>query len=215
MTEFEDRLGNYYMRLKNSNSLIQTIIKDKDEEKMRVFLYPKDEKELTTAEVILDFAEDFTDLLTRCITGQVENVPVENNPAIEFIIQVIKASRNNEQIKTIDQSDEEEAKLLYDIFVIMLSEKSREEAVYYIADKAGFNLDNDKEAELLMYYIEKAKTLAPEGPSIDNLENAEMEKLEKTKRFVKAFHKCCEEGKKETDEMDLGPLLKLLMELGQ
>ena len=205
MTDFEDRLTDYLVMLKQ-NKLIYSIFDAKEGESRRVLLFPKDEEELARAIDAYTFLDDFAHLTFDIRLGDINPIPVEENTAFALCIDIINNLKNNRPLAPIQDDDKNVAKLMYDCAVGFFSEESQEDAIRYMSEQTGFDLNNEKESELFYYYLDKAKDLIPSSPS-DEEDN-------KTSEIGKYFHELYVNGKKNGNDNDLGKaILRLLMNL--
>ncbi len=212
MTEFEERLANHLEKLRSNATMVSLIKKYvKDEVEQRKIFYPKDEKELADAEAIVTFMDDYVDLMFRNATGNVKEIAIEDNYGIKYMASCIKAGRYNLEPPNLNSfTPEELAQIVYGTTVAFLTPDSTDKSIEYLARICDFNIHDSKEAELFLYYLEKAHNALP---STNNLEINNIEEDELMSNFIKEFHKICENGKIEEKEDPIVGLVKLLLEL--
>ena len=203
MTEFEDRLTDYLVKLKQ-NKLIYSMINAKEEKSKRALLFPKNEEELEAAIDYYTYLDDVTHLIFDVRFGDVKPVPAEENAAFALCINIINTLKNKQSTVPIPNDDRYLAKLMYDCVVgFFLDESKQKETIRYISEQTGFDLNNAKEAELFNYYLEQAKVMIPSSPD---------DTPEKTNSKIgKYFHELYINGKKTEEDNELEKAIARLL----
>ncbi len=220
MSDFNERRINYLRTIRDNPKVTEKMLEagnesDADIDSVKALIYPEDEKDLMFAETTYQTTYDLMELAGRSVVGALREVPIEENHAIDLIIRGINSIQETDTISFPEeyQTPEYAAKVLFD-FTLLLSGNPRE-AMEYIGDKTGFDLEDENDLAAFHIYMNRAseavKELRPDKPKKDFCD-CTVEDLESGKKFANAFHEYFEANKKEPEMEDMGrALAKLFM----
>ena len=201
MGKFEDDLKIYYDKLRENIELIRKIAENQmNEEAIRILLTPENEKELLAANATLTFFIDSLAITENVMYNNVQNIDLEKNTAIEFFVKLINASKNknddliSETLNTMDA--ETNAKLMYDFFIGFVG--NPEEAIIMIAEKTGFNTDDELSLMQFQVYLSRVSELTKNKTTyefeVTDILLGDEEKLNEFINTTKHFHKLFIDG---------------------
>ena len=113
MENFKEKREAYLEMLEENKELKRQMLAEtismNEPRRVEIFLNPANEKELLFSETLFTFYKDVKDLTRRVDTGEIKDIPVEENDGLKAIIKMFKALLNNEtDVKLIDPSLTEE-----------------------------------------------------------------------------------------------------------
>ena len=201
MGDFEREREEYFKEVRKNPEIISKLVSDnesteKGQETLKLLLIPSNERELTVAKALFSMSSDVIKLIDDIEDDEVKDIPKEENKGFNYVIETINAIKSGKEVKPIFESDiEYAAKVMYEFFVGTID--CTEDAFEYIASKTGFNLDDELESMQFSLYIDKAKSIMQNlNGQKGNLSDCSDDEIKSSLEFAKAFHKCCEEGKK-------------------
>lgn len=166
--------------------------------RMEIFLNPANEKELMFSETIITFYKDIIDLTNRVDTGEIKDIPIEENDGLKAIIKMFNAMLNNDtDVRLIDSSlsQEEQAKTVYELLVSL---KDGDLLINEVNNSIGFNylsifdqMKVLKAWERFPDYL-RVSAFTTTNKTIDEYIDTELNDLV---IFTDTFHDYCENGK--------------------
>jgi len=204
MTDFEKEKKEYLTELKKHADTLDKMKNDNDgsekgQKTIELIENPKDEKEIMVAEMFLSLVEDSYSILDRLFDDKLEEIPLENNYGIAFIIRTTNLLKEGKQISEPKIAPKEAAKIAYSLTVGFLT--NMDEIIEYIGEKTGFDLDDEDDLERFNKVFEESKKIADStNAAKKNLEDCTMEDLLEAKEFAKEYHKIVEAGIKKEEK---------------
>ena len=199
MESFKERKSRYYEKIKEHAEFF-TKINYKDDGRMReLMLDPKDDKELAIADATFQMILDLNNLARNAQLGNIEPVDKENSFLINILVRIIKAYAASDEVEVnacrqeLEELDSANAaKMIYDMLALFAS--SADEAVNYIAEKSGFDLDNVVDEMRFELYLKKATDLANERKMLDAkaIDTDDQIQLNQFLDFANELHRLCE-----------------------
>ena len=166
--------------------------------RMEIFLNPANEKELMFSETIITFYKDIIDLTNRVDTGEIKDIPTEENDGLKAIIKMFNAMLNNDtDVRLIDSSlsQEEQAKTVSELLVSL---KDSDLLINEVNNSIGFNylsifdqMKVLKAWERFPDYL-RVSAFTTTNKTIDEYIDTELNDLVV---FTDTFHDYCENGK--------------------
>lgn len=204
MTDFEQRREEYFKKIKSKPEILEKIIVDnynseKGQKTLEIIMTPRNERELDAAEILYSMTSDLIMLLESYYNDELEEITLEENKGIKAYIDIIKGLKEGKEEASLipkEATAKEIAEILYSFVVALLFYS--DDAVDYIAEKAGFDLSDDFVAQQFVVYYEKSKRIMDSGNSSEkDFEECTEEEIKAAKETAIEFHKRCEEGKKD------------------
>ncbi len=226
MSTFDEKRDEYLVKLLNHLDVMSKLLEgseDKNAKMRKLFLSPSNEKELRIADSLLTTTIDMKELIDAAMCGNVEEIPVEENEGVKFIVdtvEVIADAKNSKveldalslekllESKIGNISTEAFAKITYDLMVGLIAQT--EEVTDYLEEHVYSLIDSDSFEETAAY-LEKVKaTLAKKQPSSEASPEMSEEAVEGLENYVNSFHSLCERGIKKDNS--IGAILMKLFE---
>ena len=216
MESYDKRRTEYTERLLQNLDLVKSLIDDKEgEEKTRfanILFAPCNELELRYAYAFIQSAVDFKNFKMKLQFDLIEEIPLEENEGIKWIVKIVKNATDVESLNLCfdEEPPEEMAKILFGLFGALVG--NQEEAYKQIAIQLGYDPDNEEETDKLNELLEGVKDTLETAtqlhqPSItENLTEKNVSDFEK---FTECFHNLCEEHDLDKED-NLGTYIKLL-----
>lgn len=185
MERFEEKREKYFERIRNNSYVISAVINDQDKDWnkiMNLLLNPKDEKALEDASSIIDFFEDFLDIMLN--SDDLKELDIDNSVCMKYLIDYFNMVSNNMDVEEIKRNVEKYldpkliAQLSYE-FVYIIS-NDPEKLFEEIVEKT--NIDFEDELSLMRLKL----TIAQANEYID-IKNHITDPLEFA-QMAKAFH---------------------------
>lgn len=185
MERFEEKREKYFERIRNNSYVISAVINDQDKDWnkiMNLLLNPKDEKALEDASSIIDFFEDFLDIMLN--PDDLKELDIDNSVCMKYLIDYFNMASNNMDVEEIKRNVEKYldpkliAQLSYE-FVYIIS-NDPEKLFEEIVEKT--NIDFEDELSLMRLKL----TIAQANEYID-IKNHITDPLEFA-QMAKAFH---------------------------
>lgn len=195
MKDFNERKKEYLNKLRENIYILDKITVDKGDPQglMEKLLDPKDEEELKMMNMIITLFIDIFDLKERSSVGDVKKILLEENIGINYYIDIINKLKLKKDINLFEKINSiEAAEILYGFLTGTVS--NSHEAICYIAEKTGFNLDDEIELRRFELYLDKANALFEKNNEFTSPINEKVD-IEDSFAFCKKFHELCEEGK--------------------
>ena len=162
MENFENKYKTYNDKLKNNIEIIRKLIEaEYDTDCIRIIIDPKNEEELLIADATITYLIDILAIFENITSGNIENIDLKNSFIIDFYIKAIRELKNNpnstleETIGNLDPAVH--AKLIYDFLTTFANYQNK--AYEIIAEKTGFDLDDDLSLIKFQLYVAKIKEL--------------------------------------------------------
>ena len=202
MNSFEERKKEFFKKIKNKPEVLNNLIKsnmktEKGRKNLEIILTPKNEKELSIAELTFEITNDLLELINNITFDEVKTIPLNENDGLNLLIDIVNAMKNDK--KSIDLNEKTSqyfAKVLYGLTVGLMGEI--EESITYIADKTGFDLNDELETAQFNIYLSQAKNYSDSLNMFNNdIKEITDINLEEARELVEEFHKLCIEGKKD------------------
>ena len=199
---FNKRKQNYFSKLRKNIWVLNKLIDDNKENidenakrTLEILLDPKNYDELNLAEALYSITFDMISLMNRLSDGTVKEIPFEENDGIKLFIDIINKLKNKCKTENVTMTIEPTAKMIYG-FLVGFAEDT-EGTIMYVADKTGFDLEDDLQMQQFMLYLEKAQAIFNSKSNKTNSVNEMPSKkdIEELTKFSNEFHKLCEDGK--------------------
>lgn len=196
MEDFEERKAAYLNELREHTYILKDIkVDDGNYEKvMGILINPKDETELAMANIIITFFVDASDLVDDICNYNVKQIPFSENIGISYYINIINELKSGKNVESSIKIDEKEAaKVLYSYLVAFVGDT--EDTIEFIADRTGFDLEDEIQLRQLELYLNKANVAFNKKDSFGDIEATDPIEIGRAKIFCDEFHTLCEEGK--------------------
>ena len=197
---FEIRKKEYLDRLRNNIELIGMMkFNEKnpgDALKMKeIILDPKNEEELITAIVTLDY----TDLIVRVSTGDVKAILPKDNFYLNLLVDMIISLKKDEDVEHIvEKAKNNPAKYLYYSIIGLMSDLDA--SINYLAEATGYDLYDELDTAQFQLYLEKAISIFNRNSFIQNSNES---KIEESRIICNEFHTLCEDGRFENNRKNV------------
>lgn len=213
MEDFEKRREEYYEFLGNNLDVLTKIIEDnkhneENKKTIKIILHPKDIKELYVAETIFTMAKTHIELLTCYYSETLKEIPIEENDGVNFLIRIINALKNNENVLDIikDINVSEIARLSLLQTIALLGDPN--DIKMYIAKNTGYNFEDESEVKDFEEKFAKACS-AFNKRDVKDYRECTQEELENSRKYAKEFAKCFEDTKMTREMFEKNPEKKL------
>ena len=231
MSTFEESKKEYLERLSTNMDFVNHLIEQKDESSRKtakLLLDPRNERELRVANGTLTQKEDMVALTEAVLCGNVEEIPLEENKGIGFLINIINALVDQQNMAAnanapVDlkatlkhrleplNDPKEIARICYSLISGLAAKPI--ETVEYIQGKVKIDFENEIETAKFKLYLQESQAAIqsaapnPTAPSADMTD----EGVETFEAYVNEFHELCEKGIQKGDEKG-NPFVKLFMQ---
>ncbi len=200
---FGIRKKEYLDRLRNNIELIDIMkFNEKnpgDALKMKeIVLDPKNDEELITAIVTLDY----TDLMVRVTTGDVKAILPKDNFYLNLLADMIISLKKGEDVEHIvEKAKNNTAKFLYDFVIGLMGDLDA--SIDYLAEATGYDLYDEFDTAQFQLYLEKANSIfnrdSDNQEGISFIQNYNESKIEESRIICNEFHTLCEDGRFENN----------------
>jgi len=154
---------------------------------------PNNEMELELAQLYMQVFTEYYDLKGKLLIEKDREISVENNPAIEPLINIIEQLKNGKSLNSIDEPEAikgQEGKFTY-LFLISLNSQTVKD---YIQNKTGMELNNQDRAEETKILIDKICILPMFYKGIPK-RVVDKEIITDMGKYYTQFKVCCEQEK--------------------
>ena len=162
--------------------------------KIREIIYrPSNEMELELARLYIQAFTEYYDLKGKLLMEKEREITVENNQAIEPLINIVNQLKSGKQLDMIEEPEiikGQEGKYTY-LFLLSLNSQTVKD---YIQNETGMELNNQDRAEETKILIDKICLLPMFYKGIPK-SVIDKEIITDMKEYVNQFHFCCEQEK--------------------
>lgn len=154
---------------------------------------PENEMELELAKLYVKAFSEYYDLKEKLLMEKEREITVENNQAIEPLINIVNQLKSGKQLDMIEEPEAikgQEGKYTY-LFLLSLNSQTVKD---YIQNETGMELNNQDRAEETKILIDKICLLPLFYKGIPK-SVIDKEIIEGMKEYVNQFHYCCEQEK--------------------
>ncbi len=154
---------------------------------------PENEMELELAKLYVKAFSEYYDLKEKLLMEKEREITVENNPAIEPLINIVNQLKSGKSLDAIEEPESikgQEGKYTY-LFLLSLNNQTIKD---YIQNKTGMELNNQDRAEETKILIDKICLLPMFYKGIPK-SVIDKEIITDMKEYVNQFHFCCEQEK--------------------
>ena len=233
MSTFEESKKEYLEKLSTNMDFVNHLIEQKNESSRKtakLLLDPRNERELKVANGTLTQKEDMVALTEAALCGNVEEIPLEENKGISFLINIINALADQQNLAananapvdlkaTLKQRLEplndpkEIARICYSLLSGLAAKPI--ETVEYIQGKVKIDFENEIETAKFKLYLQESQDIiqkAAPDPTANPSSDMTDEEVAAFDAYVNEFHALCEKGIQKGDEKG-DPFVKLFMNL--
>lgn len=195
MSTFEERKKEYLKEVENLIKSGKTITPH-DEKSAEIMFNPTNEKELDVAELLLQLLCDSFSLVEGLNFDEIKEIPNEENEGLNTYVKVMNSLKKGEKVSPIIKSISTKmfAKINYGLLVSSLV--NSEESTIYIANKTGFDLDNEEDSEEFNSLFTRSKIILEAANFINkSFEECSDADIKKAQEYSNEFHRLCVEGR--------------------
>jgi hypothetical protein len=205
--DFETRKKEYIDKLRENTDILNSI-KESDKETVDILVFTKNERQLLLAEHMFTLIKDMFELVEdSSFDFDGDKIDLDSSMIINLFVELILAFKNNDtskieeiktRLKTLNMKDA--AKMTYETIVIFTN--SSDEALETIADKCGFDLEDELSIISFQHLFEKANEITKSNDSNLDSQNIQIsdDNVEQFIEYSSEFHALCEEGKLDKGE---------------
>ena len=201
MNNFEAKRELYYRKLRNNKELLNSIItetnkKENGQRNIEILVTPENEKELAIAEATFSLMGDMTFLIEQVLEDNIKSIPAEKNEVVKMFVRVINELKNGKtdvEFISEDAPAKLQARIIYELIVTLIMDA--EGTFEYIAQKTGYDLEDELDKAQLQAYFNKAQRLSNKsGVSDKNFDDMTDKNVETLVEITKEIRKLIVDG---------------------